>query len=91
MSVVIESAGVTPARSDQNNLRKAAQGFEQILIKQMLEAAKLGQGDDELFGQNEQRGLLQDMQIQQISESLSASGGLGLADALMKQGQFSGN
>jgi len=77
----------TSAQKDpEAALRKVAQEFESIFINMMLKNMRQSNeaiGSD-LFSSNESK-QYQEMLDSQMSQSLSKSGGMGIADALMRQ------
>jgi peptidoglycan hydrolase FlgJ len=77
---------------DPAALRKAAEQFEGLMLQQMLKAMRAASLGDDLLG-GQQVEAYQDMFDQQIAQQLSATKGLGLADALvlqMQRGRASG-
>jgi flagellar protein FlgJ len=71
---------------DPAALRKAAEQFEGLMLQQMLKAMRAASLGDDLMG-GEQVEMYQDLFDQQIAQQLSATKGLGLADALVVQMQ----
>lgn len=71
---------------DPAALRKAAEQFEGLMLQQMLKAMRAASLGDDLMG-GQQVEMYQDLFDQQIAQQLSATKGLGLADALVLQMQ----
>jgi peptidoglycan hydrolase FlgJ len=74
--------------SDQESLKLAASQFEAIFLQLVLKSMHattdtLADGDG-LFGSNEQQ-VFRDMYDAQISQTMAASGQLGLAEAMVRQ------
>lgn len=70
---------------DRAGLREAAQGFEAIFVRRMLEAARAADlGGDEIFGG---AGLKQftAMQDEHLAEIAAAEGAFGIAEAIEAQ------
>lgn len=70
---------------DRAGLRKAAQGFEAIFVRRMLEAARASDfGGDEVFGG---AGLKQftAMRDEHLADIAAAEGSFGIADAIEAQ------
>ncbi|MDT0574699.1 rod-binding protein [Croceicoccus sp. F390] len=76
---------VAPAEMEQTQLRKAAQAFEAIFVRQMLASARAGRHDDGgLFGGP---GLEQfeAMRDEHVADLASQTGAFGLAQAIEAQ------
>ena len=70
---------------EKSELRKAAEGFEAMFIRQLLEAArKTDFGGDDLFGSQAQD-TFTEMRDARFAEMASQSGGFGMADMLEAQ------
>jgi len=67
-------------------LRKAAMQFEAILLQQLTSALNTASGDeDSLFGSDGGSGLAKQMFSEQLATTMAQSGGVGLADLIMRQ------
>ena len=74
-----------PAARDREAIRKAAQGFEAILLRQFLAAArKTDFGGDDLFG-SEAMGTFRQLQDDRFAEIAAQTGAFGLARMLEMQ------
>lgn len=71
-------------------LRSAARQFEAMFTQMLLKSARAANPGDSLFG-SDQTEFYQDMYDQQLSQSLSAGKGLGIADMLIRQLQQGGS
>jgi flagellar protein FlgJ len=79
-------AASTPQTADRAQLRKAAQGFEAIFVRQMLSAARAASlgGDDALFGGQAQETFAA-MRDERFAEIAAKTGAFGLAKQLETQ------
>lgn len=66
-------------------LRKAAQDFEAIFIKQLLSGARSGTPGESLFGPNVASDIMWNMQDQSLAQSIARSRGIGLARVIEQQ------
>jgi len=75
-----------PQTADRAQLRKAAQGFEAIFVRQMLTAARAASlgGDDALFGGQAQETFAA-MRDERFAEIAANTGAFGLAKQLEAQ------
>ncbi|MFM9935873.1 MAG: rod-binding protein [Novosphingobium sp.] len=80
------NAPAAPQSSDRTQLRKAAQGFEAIFVRQMLSAARAASlgGSDALFGGQAQETFAA-MRDERFAEIAANSGAFGLARQLEGQ------
>ena len=81
------SAATSPASAaDRAALRKAAQGFEAIFVRQMLAAARSASlaGDDPIFGGQAQETFTA-MRDERFADIAATSGAFGLARQLESQ------
>ncbi|MDB4942423.1 MAG: hypothetical protein JWP97_1957 [Labilithrix sp.] len=70
---VAEAAKTKKQKETDADIKKAAAGFEQILVKQMLATAKVaGKGE------------YADMGVDAVSTAVSSGGGLGLGQAIVR-------
>jgi peptidoglycan hydrolase FlgJ len=65
-------------------LRETAQDFEALFVAQMLATMTQGQGLG-LAGQSGQSDLYQDMFNQEVGKLVSRAGGVGVADAILRE------
>jgi Rod binding domain-containing protein len=80
-ATTIPAGGDTP-RADA--LRHAAQEFEAIFLAQVLGTMTQGLGGDDLLGDG-QGELFRDMLNEEVAKLISRSGGIGVADALLRE------
>jgi peptidoglycan hydrolase FlgJ len=81
------AATTTPAGADTpraDALRHAAQEFEAIFLAQVLGTMTQGLGGDDLLGDG-QGELFRDMLNEEVAKLISRSGGIGVADALLRE------
>ena len=80
------AAASTPQTADRAQLRKAAQGFEDIFVRQMLSAARAASlgGDGALFGGQAQETFAA-MRDERFAEIAAKTGAFGLAKQLETQ------
>ena len=76
------SPGGDAPRNDA--LRHAAQEFEAIFLAQVLGAMAHGVGGDDLLGDG-QDVVFRDMLNEEIAKLISRSGGIGVADAVLRE------
>jgi flagellar protein FlgJ len=89
MSSLTPTSAVTtqaPAATDRAALRKAAQGFEAIFVRQMLAAARSTSlaGEDDLFGGQAQETFMA-MRDERFADIAAQTGAFGLAKQLETQ------
>lgn len=65
----------------KDELRKAAEGFEAIFIRQMLQTMRTGL-DESMFGSGPAGGIYADIADQAVSQAMASRGTLGIADNL---------
>jgi flagellar protein FlgJ len=84
-SAAVSGTSATTASPDRAALRKAAQGFEAMFLRQMLSQARnTDLGGDDLFGKK-QDGTFTQMRDERFAEIAAQSGALGLATRLESQ------
>lgn len=71
------SANMSEAKAD-----KAAEDFEAVFISQMLTPMFEGIQSDDMFGGGSAENIYKSMMIEEYGKIISASGGLGIADAV---------
>ena len=76
-----QAAGAAP-RVDA--LRHAAQEFEAIFLAQVLGTMTQGTGGDDLLGDGQSE-VLRDMLNEEVARLISRSGGIGVADAVLRE------
>jgi Rod binding domain-containing protein len=79
-------AATPPGGDAQRNdaLRHAAQEFEAIFLAQVLGSMTQGLDGDELMGDG-QNDVFHDMLNEEIAKLISRSGGIGVADAVLRE------
>ncbi|KUR72730.1 hypothetical protein AQZ52_05735 [Novosphingobium fuchskuhlense] len=82
----LANSSTGPSATDRAALRKAAQGFEAIFVRQMLAAARSASlaGKDELFGGQAQE-TFTSMRDERFAEIAAQTGAFGLAKQLEAQ------
>jgi len=80
------AAGVQPALGDRHieNLRETAEEFESIFLAQALQALTHGLGSAGPLGESDGDAFA-DMLQQEYGRLVSRSGGIGIADAVMRE------
>lgn len=80
------AAPAVPSASDRAALKKAAQGFEAIFVRQMLAAARSASlaGEDPIFGGQAQE-TFASMRDERFAEIAAQTGAFGLAKQLEAQ------
>lgn len=76
---------ITPGAPAKSELRAAAEGFEAIMLRQMLAAARASDMGDDLFGGGAGQDTFAEMRDAQFADIAAGSGMLGLADMLEAQ------
>jgi peptidoglycan hydrolase FlgJ len=66
-------------------LRGAAQEFEAVFLAQVLAKINQGFGGDPSAGETPEQGLFHDMFNDEVAKLISRSGGVGVADAVLKE------
>lgn len=72
-------------RSDKTAVRDAAEKFESIFLKNMMEAMFTGLEDGGTWGSGEGSEAWQGMLIDEYAKSIAQTGGIGLADSIERQ------
>lgn len=73
------------AAAAKSELRRAAEGFEAIMLRQMLAAARASDMGDDLFGGGAGQDTFAEMRDAHFADLGAVSGMLGLADMLEAQ------
>ena len=68
-----------------NEAREAAEAFESIFLAQVLDQMFRGIKTDGPFGGGFSEGLYRSMMNEQVANSISRSGGVGIADAVYRE------
>jgi len=86
LSSAAATTSATPPATDRAALRKAAQGFEAIFVRQMLAAARATSlaGDDPIFGGQAQE-TFASMRDERFADIAAQTGAFGLARQLESQ------
>ena len=77
--------GQAGAAQNVESLREAALAFESLFTQMMLQSMRATEFGDDLTGNS--GGMYRDMLDQEVAKSISAAGGLGLADMMIEQFQ----
>jgi flagellar protein FlgJ len=83
----VAAAAATPPGGDASRndaLRHAAQEFEAIFLAQVLGTITQGLGGDDLLGDG-QGEVFRDMLNEEVAKLISRSGGIGVADAVLRE------
>jgi flagellar protein FlgJ len=78
------AAATTAGGGGETALRHAAQEFEAIFVAQVLGAWTQGMGGDDLLGDG-QGEIFHDMLNEEIAKLISRTGGIGVADAVLRE------
>lgn len=81
----VHGAATVPANREDAKLRKACQGFEALLVQQMLSAMRQTVEKSDVFGSREKEDVFQGMLDQQMADEISRTGTMGIADMLYAQ------
>ncbi|WP_347303463.1 rod-binding protein [Croceibacterium sp. TMG7-5b_MA50] len=73
------------AAAPKSDLRKAAQGFEAIMLRQMLAAARASDFGNDLLGDGAGQDTFAEMRDSHFADLAAGSGLLGLADKIEAQ------
>ena len=87
MTPALAAAAIPPAGGDTprvEGLRHAAQEFEAIFLAQVLGTMTQGLGGDDLLGDG-QGSFFYEMLNDEIAKLISRSGGIGVADAVLRE------
>jgi peptidoglycan hydrolase FlgJ len=84
MISAVSSAGQQPSLEKREELKKAAEAFEAIFLRQMIGSMRqAGLGEDLLGSQATEQ--FREMQDAKLAESMAQSGGFGVAELLLAQ------
>ncbi len=70
---------------DPKKLKETAQEFESVFIAEMLRPMFDGIKTSEMFGGGNSEKVYRDMQVDEYGKAISKAGGIGLADAVMRE------
>lgn len=80
------AAAPTPASPDQAKLKKAAQAFEAVFVRQLIGSMRSASGDEnEGLFDSEATKQFQDMADSKTADAMAQKGALHIADMLVKQ------
>lgn len=77
-------AAQAPAR-DIAAARKAGEEFEAVFLSQMIAHMFAGVGDDPIFGGGEAGRMYRSMMHDEYGKAIARAGGIGVADAVMRE------
>ena len=81
-----KAANLSPARQKEDKeLELSCQQFETIFLSQLLTQMRQSIPKNDLFGDNKEKDIYQDMLGQEQAKAWSQSGGIGLANMLYQQ------
>lgn len=81
-----EQASTTPGQTtDVRKAREVAEDFEAVFLSQMMEPMFKGISTDGIFGGGQGDKIFRSLLIQEYGKIMARAGGVGLADAVMKQ------
>jgi len=80
----IPNSARPPASSDEQKLEQAAQAFEAIFMRNMIEAMRQSSLGDDLMG-NSGGDQFRDMMDDRLADEMVENNGLGIADLLIAQ------
>lgn len=75
----------TPAAAGTDKTKKVAQDFESVFLTNMFENMFEGLDDDGPFGAGAGNGVWRSMLTEEYAKSVTASGGIGIADQVKSQ------
>ncbi len=77
---------MTPAKGQTTEqLRKVAEEFEAVFIGQMLQPLFQNLSAEQPFGGGESEKMWRTMQVDEYGKAITKSGGIGLADSVLKE------
>jgi Rod binding domain-containing protein len=79
------SAPTVPQGADLKQIKKVAEDFEAFFLSQALQPMFANIEAEEPFGGGPGDDIWKSMQIDEFGKSIAKSGGIGIADAVMKQ------
>lgn len=85
MTAPVSSAGTNPAATQQRaELKKAAQAFEAVFLRQMIGSMRTASLGDDLFG-SQATDQFREMSDARLADSMAEKGAFGIADMLINQ------
>jgi len=81
----LDRLAANPNIPEQEKVAEVCRQFEAVLLRQILQQARKTVIDSEFNSESATSGIYQDMVTNQLAESISRSGGLGLAQSLQAQ------
>jgi len=85
-AAVADKKTTSSARTpEEARLLSACQGFEAIILRQLLAAARPADDGDGIFGRSFAREMYESMQDDVMAAKMAKSGGIGLAETLYRQ------
>jgi len=82
---IAANVAATTANKEDVKLRKACQGFEAMLVQQMLSAMRQTVEKSDVFGSREKEDVFQGMLDQQMADDLASKGSMAIAGILYAQ------
>ena len=79
------TAAPSPASPDQAKLKKAAQAFEAVFVRQLIGSMRSAGGEGEGLFDSEATKQFQDMADAKTADAMAQKGALHIADMLVKQ------
>ncbi len=84
-AVAVTKAGETAKSRQDAQLRKAAQDFEAIFLRQLLKSMRRTVNESSLWGDGREMELYRAMMDDEFAAEMARSGGIGLAEMLVEQ------
>ena len=84
-NVPLESLAANTQASEQDKIAAASRAFEAVLLRQILQESQKPVFASKLIGNSTADGIYRDMVVNQLAESISKSGSLGLAQSFAAQ------
>lgn len=85
MTTPIASTGTSPAAAQQRaELKKAAQAFEAVFLRQMIGSMRSASVGDDLFG-SEATSQFREMSDARLADAMAEKGAFGIAEMLIGQ------
>ncbi len=80
-----QAASALKGQSDADKIREKAKEFEAVFISQMLSPMFEGIEVDDNFGGGHAEKMFRGMQVTEMAKAISEGGGIGIADAIVKE------
>jgi len=84
-AIAATAAAPSPASPDQAKLKKAAQAFEAVFVRQLIGSMRSASGEGEGLFDSEATKQFQDMADAKTADAMAQKGALHIADMLVKQ------